>query len=86
MGNCNNDKSNLEPEIIGIPEACRSYLKNTKLRKLLKHGKLFDNSDESNLEPIIIGIPEACRTDLKNVKLRELLKHGKLFDNMMSQT
>ena len=38
MGNCNNDKSNLEPEIIGIPEACRTDLKNTKLGKLLKHG------------------------------------------------
>ena len=37
MGNCNNDKSNLEPEIIGIPEACRSYLKNVKLGELLKH-------------------------------------------------
>jgi hypothetical protein len=78
IGNCNNDKSNLEPEIIGIPEACRTDLKNAKLRKLLKHGKLFDNNDESNLEPNIIGIPETCRTDLKNTKLGELLKHRKL--------
>jgi hypothetical protein len=68
IGNCNNDKSNLEPDIIGIPEACRTDLKNAKHGRLLKHGKLFDNNDKSNLEPNIIGIPEACRTDLKTAK------------------
>jgi hypothetical protein len=65
----------LEPEIIGIPEACRTDLKNAKLGKLFKHGKLFDNNDKSNMEPNIIGIPETCRSYLKNVKLGELLKH-----------
>ena len=56
------------------PEACRTDLKNAKLGKLLKRGKLFDKDDKSNLEPNIIGIPETCRT----AKLGKLLKHGKL--------
>ena len=64
----------MEPNIVGIPETCRTDLKNAKLGKLLKHRKLFYNNDESNLEPNIVGIPETCRT----AKLGKLLKYGKL--------